>query len=201
MSSQYIMIKNSDQYLIDKTLEGDTSAFGELVDRYQNFVYTIAIRILKVSEEAEEVAQDSFIKAYDSLKTFRGDAKFSTWLYRIVYHKSLDRVKMNKRHRAYEINEEITDDSLNHIENGLEFMLSEERTGIIKRCISELPAEDAAIITLFYFEEQSVKEISKVTDLTEDNIKIKLYRSRKKLFSLLESYIKPEISDRNGKAI
>ena len=195
------MIKNTDQYLIDKTLEGDTGAFGELVDRYQNFVYTIAIRILKVSEEAEEVAQDSFIKAYDSLRTFRGDAKFTTWLYRIVYHKSLDRVKMNKRHRTYEINEEITEDSLNHIENGLEFMLSEERTGIIKKCISELPSEDAAIITLYYFEEQSVKEISKVTDLTEDNIKIKLYRSRKKLFSLLESYIKPEIPDRNGKAI
>ena len=132
---------------------------------------------------------------------FRGESKFSTWLYRIVYHKSLDRIKMNKRHRTYEINEEITDDSLNHIENGLEFMLSEERSSIIKKCIAQLPAEEAAIISLYYFEEQSVKEIAKVTDLTEDNIKIKLYRSRKKLFSLLEGYIKPEISDRNGKAI
>ena len=195
------MTENTDQYLIDKVLNGDTNAFGELVDRYQNFVFTIAIRILKVSEEAEEVAQDSFIKAFDSLKSFRGDSKFSTWLYRIVYHKSLDRIKMNKRHRTYEINEEITDDSLDHIENGLEFMLSKERSGIIKKCIDQLPEEDAAIITLYYFEEQSVKEISKVTDLTEDNIKIKLYRSRKKLFSLLESYIKPEISNKNGKAI
>ncbi len=195
------MIKNTDQYLIDKTLEGDTNAFGELVDRYQNFVYTIAIRILKVSEEAEEVAQDSFIKAYDSLKTFRGESKFSTWLYRIVYHKSLDRVKMNKRHRAYEFNEEITDDSLNHIENGLESMLNSERSDMIKKCIAGLPEDEAAIITLYYFEEQSVKEISKVTDLTEDNIKVKLFRSRKKLFSLLESYIEPKISDRNGKAV
>ena len=195
------MTENTDQYLIDKVLNGDTNAFGELVDRYQNFVFTIAIRILKVSEEAEEVAQDSFIKAFDSLKSFRGDSKFSTWLYRIVYHKSLDRIKMNKRHRTYEINEEITDDSLDHIENGLEFMLSKERSGIIKKCIDQLPEEDSAIITLYYFEEQSVKEISKVTDLTEDNIKIKLYRSRKKLFSLLESYIKPEISNKNGKAI
>ena len=195
------MTENTDQYLIDKVLNGYTNAFGELVDRYQNFVFTIAIRILKVSEEAEEVAQDSFIKAFDSLKSFRGDSKFSTWLYRIVYHKSLDRIKMNKRHRTYEINEEITDDNLDHIENGLEFMLSKERSGIIKKCIDQLPEEDAAIITLYYFEEQSVKEISKVTDLTEDNIKIKLYRSRKKLFSLLESYIKPEISNKNGKAI
>ena len=195
------MIKNTDQYLIDKTLEGDTAAFGELVDRYQNFVYTIAIRILKVSEEAEEVAQDSFIKAYDSLGTFRGDSKFTTWLYRIVYHKSLDRLKMNKRHSAYEINEEITDDSLDHIENGLEYLLSNERTALIRKCIAELPEDEAAIITFYYFEEQSVREIAEVTGLTEDNIKIKLYRSRKKLFSLLENYIEPVISGRNGRAI
>ena len=195
------MIKNTDQNLIDRTLQGDTNAFGELIDRYQNFVFTVAIRIVKISEEAEEVAQDSFIKAFDSLSTFRGDSKFSTWLYRIVYHKSLDRVKKNNRHRTYEINEEITDDSLDHIENGLEFMLSEERTKLIKDCIDKLPAEDAAIISLYYFEEQTIREIAKVTDLTEDNIKIKLYRSRKKLFSLLEGYIKPEISNKNGKAI
>jgi len=195
------MIENTDQYLIDKVLNGNTNAFGELVDRYQNFVFTIAIRILKVTEEAEEVAQDSFIKAYDSLSSFRGDSKFSTWLYRIVYHKSLDRIKMNNRHRTYELNEEVTDDSLDHIENGLEFMLSTERTKIIKKCIAQLPEEDAAIISLYYFEEQSVKEIVKVTDLTEDNIKIKLYRSRKKLFSLLQGYIKPEILNNNGKAI
>lgn len=195
------MSTNTDQFLIDKVLDGDNNAFGELVDRYQNFVFTIAIRILKNTEEAEEVAQDSFIKAYDSLSSFRGDSKFSTWLYRIVYHKSLDRLKMNKRHRTYEIIEEITDDSLDHIENGLEFMLSKERTGIIKKCIDQLPEEDAAIISLFYFEEQSVKEIAMVTDLTEDNIKIKLYRSRKKLFSLLQGYINPEISKTNGKAI
>ncbi|MCH4821610.1 RNA polymerase sigma factor [Gramella lutea] len=195
------MTKNTDQYLIDRTLEGNINSFGELVDRYQNFVFTIAIRILKVSEEAEEVAQDSFIKAYDSLSTFRGDSKFSTWLYRIVYHKSLDRVKKNNRQRTYELNEEITEDSLDNLENGLEFMVKEERSRIIKTCIDKLPEEDAAIITLYYFEEQSVKEISKVTDLSEDNIKIKLYRSRKKLFNLLEGYIEPEISDRNGRAI
>lgn len=195
------MIKNTDQYLIDKVLDGDTKAFGELVERYQNFVYTIAIRILKVTEEAEEVAQDSFIKAYDSLSSFRGDSKFSTWLYRIVYHKSLDRIKMNRRYTTYQIIEEITDDALDHIENGLECMLSEERTNIIKKCIGLLPEDEAAIISLYYFQEQSVKEIAKVTGLTADNIKIKLYRSRKKLFSLLAGYIKPEISNKNGKAI
>ncbi|MCG9972992.1 RNA polymerase sigma factor [Christiangramia crocea] len=195
------MSKNTDQELIDKILTGDAAVFGELVDRYQNFVFTIAIRMLKVSEEAEEVAQDSFIKAFESLSSFRGEAKFSTWLYRIVYHKALDRIKKNKRQQTYEIIEEVTDDSLDHIENGLEYLLSEERSRVINDCISMLPEEEAAIISLYYFEEQSVKEIAEVTNLTEENIKIKLYRSRKKLFSLLEGYIKPEISKRNGKAI
>ena len=195
------MSKHTDQHLIDRILSGDSAAFGELVDRYQNFVFTIAIRMLKVTEEAEEVAQDSFIKAFDSLSAFRGEAKFSTWLYRIVYHKALDRIKKNRREQTYDIIEEITDDSLDHIENGLEFMLSEERSAVINKCIRMLPEDEAAIISLYYFEEQSVKEIAQVTSLTEDNIKIKLYRSRKKLFTLLEGYIKPEISKRNGKAI
>ena len=195
------MTSNNDQDLIDLTLNGDTKAFGELVDRYQNFVFTIAIKLLKVTEEAEEVAQDSFIKAYDSLAGFRGDSKFSTWLYRIVYHKSLDRLKSNKRHQTYELLEEITEDSQDAIENGLEFLLSTERTEIIKNCIAELPEEDSVIISLYYFEELSVKEISKITDLTDDNIKIKLYRSRKKLFSMLEVYFESEITNRNEKAI
>ena len=195
------MIRKTDQELIDLVLNGNTNAFGELVDRYQNYVFTIAIRIIKVREEAEEIAQDSLIKAFDSLASFRGESKFSTWLYRIVYHKSLDRLKKNSRSKTFEIIEDITEDKLVEIENGLEFMLSKERTERIRECIAKLPADDAAIITLFYFEEQSVKEISQITDLTEDNIKIKLYRSRKKLFSLLETYIQPEISIRNEKAI
>ena len=195
------MTSETDQYLIDRTLEGDTNAFGRLVDKYQNFVFTIAIKLLKVTEEAEEVAQDSFIKAYDSLSNFRGDSKFSTWLYRIVYHKSLDRMKSNKRHQTYELNEEFTEVNVELVENGLDFMLKQERSEIIKKCIAELPEEDSVIMSLYYFEELPVKEIAKITDLSDDNIKIKLYRSRKKLFSMLENYFKSEISNRNGRAI
>lgn len=195
------MTSKTDQFLIDQTLAGDTSAFGQLVDRYQNFVFTIAIKLLKVTEEAEEVAQDSFIKAYDALPGFRGESKFSTWLYRIVYHKSLDRMKFNNRHQTCEIIEEITEQRQDAIENGLEFMLSKERSEIIKKCVGELPEQDSVLISLYYFEELSVKEIAKITDLSHDNIKIKLYRSRKKLFSMLEVYFSSEITKKNGKAI
>lgn len=187
------MIKNTDQYLIKTTLAGETFAFGELVDRYQNFVFSIAVRMLKNREEAEEVAQDSFIKAFDSLAGFRAEAKFSSWLYRIVYNKSLDRLKKNKREGSFVLIEDITSNDLIGIETGLDFMLEEERKEVISKCIAELPGKDAALVELYYFEELAIKEIAEITGLTEDNIKIKLYRSRKKLFTLLKAYINPEM--------
>lgn len=192
---------DSDQFLIEKALTGDTRSFGLLVERYQDYIFTLIFRMLKVREEAEEVAQDTFLKAYEALGTFRGESKFSTWLYRIAYHKSLDRLRQNSRTRTVEIINDITENPVEILESALELMLQDERSEIIKKSILKLPEQEAAIITLYYFEEQSVKEIAKVTGLSEDNIKIKLYRSRKILFSLLESFIAPKIPQRNGKAV
>ncbi len=186
------MQPNTDPYLIEQTLKGDTKAFGELVERYQAFVYTIVIRIVKVREEAEEVAQDTFIKAFQSLSSYRGESKFSSWLYSIAYRKALDAIRKNKKNSSLELIEEITEGDCSIIENALSYIEDQERSTVIKKCILELPEQEAAIITLFYFEEQSIKEIAKITQLTEDNIKVKLYRSRKRLFSLLKHYILPE---------
>ena len=191
------MQPNTDPYLIEQTLKGDSKAFGELVERYQAFVYTIVIRIVKVREEAEEVAQDTFIKAFQSLSSYRGESKFSSWLYSIAYRKALDALRKNKKNSSLELIEEITEGDCSVIENGLTFIEDQERSEVIKKCILELPEKEAAIITLFYFEEQSIKEIAKVTELTEDNVKVKLYRSRKKLFSLLKHYILPEAYNTN----
>ncbi len=191
------MHTNTDPYLIEQTLKGDTKAFGELVERYQAFVYTIVIRIVKVREEAEEVAQDSFIKAFQSLSSYRGESKFSSWLYSIAYRKALDALRKNKKNNSLELIEEITEGDCSVIENALTYIEDKERSEVIKKCILELPEKEAAIITLFYFEEQSIKEIAKITELTEDNVKVKLYRSRKKLFSLLKHYILPEAYNTN----
>jgi RNA polymerase sigma factor (sigma-70 family) len=91
------MQPRNEPYLIEKVLQGDSTAFGQLVQKYQAFVFTIVIRIVKVREEAEEVAQDTFIKAYESLSSFRGDSKFSSWLYSIAYRKALDALRKNKK--------------------------------------------------------------------------------------------------------
>lgn len=183
------MTANTDQYLIDQTLAGNTQAYGVLVERYQDFIFTVVVRMVKVKEEAEEVAQDTFIKAFESLESFRGDSKFSSWLYSIAYRKALDRLRKNKRHQTSELIEEITEADATHLENALQQLEAKERSQKIQECIMNLPEIEAALVTLYYFEEQSIKEIAKVTQLSEDNIKVKLYRSRKKLCTLLQGYI------------
>ena len=195
------MNTNADQYYIDKTLQGDSHAFSTLVERYQDFIFTIIIRMVKVREEAEEVAQDTFIKAFESLESFRGESKFSSWLYSIAYRKALDRIRKNNRTRTTELIEEVTEHEVESIENALHYLEDQERKQMIRDCISQLNEQEAAIITFYYFEEQSVKEIAAITQLSEDNIKVKLHRSRKKLFTLLKHFVLPEYSNSNGKAI
>ena len=90
------MDKKPDQIYIDKVLQGDTNAFAYLVDRYKNLTYTVAMKIVRNHEDAEEVAQDSFIKAYSQLHTFKGESKFSTWLYTIVYRNSITKIRKKK---------------------------------------------------------------------------------------------------------
>tara|TARA_R100001369_G_scaffold954_4_gene3234 strand:+ start:106446 stop:107027 length:582 start_codon:yes stop_codon:yes gene_type:complete len=193
------MNEPSDLYLIKRTLDGDTNAYGLLVKRHQDYIFNIVNKMLRNREEAEEIAQDVFIKAYNVLESYKGEAKFSTWLYKIAYRKALDSIKKNKRTSSLELVENLTEDASAHLDTGLEILLLEEKQEIIKSCILKLPEIEAAIITLFYYEEQSVKEIAEITGLSEDNIKVKLFRSRKLLFSLLASYLKPEKFVENGR--
>ena len=91
------MKTDQDQHYIEKVKNGDTKAFAFLVNQYKNMVYTLAFRMLKNKEEAEEISQDVFLKVYNRLSTFNGNSKFSSWLYRITYNKSLDYIKKHKR--------------------------------------------------------------------------------------------------------
>ncbi|WP_405205641.1 RNA polymerase sigma factor [Aquimarina sp. LLG6339-5] len=195
------MNHQSDQYYIKQVLGGDANAFSTLVERYQNLVYTVIYRMVRNKEEAEEVAQDTFIKAYKSLSNYRGQAKFSTWLYTIAYRKGLDAIKTKKRFIATELIEDISEGEVTIVNDALSYLQDKERKQIISDSILKLPEEEAVIVTLYYFEEKSVKEIKDIVGITENNIKIKLYRSRKKLYSILKYHISPEINTSNGRAI
>ncbi|MDT0559282.1 sigma-70 family RNA polymerase sigma factor [Ichthyenterobacterium sp. W332] len=192
------MTTNDDQLHIDKILSGDTNAFSILVNRYKDLVYTLATRMMKNKEEAEEVAQDTFIKAYKSLPKFKGDSKFSTWIYKVAYNTSLDRIKKNKRtEQTLEINE-FTAHQVKTIDNALDHLETEERNATIKHCIESLPSEDSFLLTLFYFEELSLDEIAKIVKLKPNNIKVKLFRSRKKLATILKQQLDNETIESYG---
>ncbi|MEM5566991.1 sigma-70 family RNA polymerase sigma factor [Psychroserpens sp. AS72] len=186
------MTTNNDQILINQIIEGDANAFSVLVDRYKSLVFTLALRMLKNREEAEEVAQDTFIKTYKSLDRFKGDSKFSTWIYRVCYNTCLDRIKKNKKHlNDVEINE-FTAHEVKTIDNALTNIEAKEQEKAIQRCIESLPSEDSFLLTLYYFDDLSLDEISKVVGITANSIKVKLFRCRKKLATILRSQLEPE---------
>lgn len=193
------MTTNKDQLYIDKVLKGDANAFAYLVDTYKNLVFTLAFKMTKSREEAEEVSQDTFIKAFKNLKNFKGDSKFSTWLYRIAYHTSLDAIKKNKKHQnSFEIND-VTFNQIKSVEDTLQTIERKERAKMIDACLLELPEDERSIIWLFYYEELSLKEITEVTSLSEANIKVKLHRARKKLLTIVKENVEPEIINHYGR--
>jgi len=183
----------NDQLLIDAILAGETQSFGVLVERYKDLVFTLAIRMVKHREEAEEVSQDTFIKVFRSLNKFKGDSKFSTWIYKVAYNTCLDRLKKHKREQHVVAIDEYTEHQVMTIDNALDAMEKEERKQAIQSCLEQLPSDDSALLTLYYFEDLSLDEIAKIVGLTANNVKVKLFRSRKKLTSILRSRLEPEI--------
>ena len=183
----------NDQVYIEAILKGDTNAFTVLVDRYKDLVYTLALRMMKHTEEAEEAAQDTFIKAYKSLNKFKGDSKFSTWIYRVAYNTCLDRLKKNKRQQyTVEINE-YTEHQVKTLDNALDQIEAKEKEQTIQDCLALLPSEDSFLLTLYYFEELSLEEIGKIVSLKPNNVKVKLFRSRKKLATILKRRLDNDI--------
>ncbi|TMM56007.1 sigma-70 family RNA polymerase sigma factor [Maribacter algarum] len=193
------MSQKEDQHYIDAVINGDTRAFSVLVERYKHMVFTVAVKVLKNQEEAEEVAQDVFVKAYTALSTFKGDSKFSTWIYKIAYYRSLDYLKKQKRGMRTSSIDSGTEYHLSSMQNALDNLEINERKLAIKDAIDELPKDDAVVITLHYFEELSLKEIADIMNLEANTVKVRLFRSRKRLAELLKSKLEPEILGSYGR--
>lgn len=188
--------KLSDNELITTILEGNTSAYAELVKRHQRYVFTLAMRYAKSREDAEEIAQDTFIKAYRALGTFKQSAKFSTWLFTITYTTAMTFLR-KKRLLTESINDEESSMQLeNHISayqaNGIE-----QRSGYVylNQAIEQLMPDDAAIITLFYKAEQSLEEIGQALKLEPNTVKVKLHRARTRLKEKLQFLLKDEVKE------
>lgn len=186
------MTDQTDHIYIEKILAGDTQAYTFLVEKYKNMVFSMVVKMLKNTEEAEEVAQDVFVKAYKALAKFKGDAKFSTWIYRIAYNTSLDAIKKQKRVVYSDNIDQINEGDLGVMQDALSYIEDKERKEVINKALMQLSEEDVIMITLYYFEELSLKEIAAIVDQSVSNVKVKLFRGRKKLFGILKTGLDSE---------
>lgn len=168
----------NDTEIIRRVLKGEKQCFAELVNKYQNYVFTLTMRYIKNREDAEEVAQDIFIKAYKSLAGFRGSSKFSTWLYTIVSTTCITFLR-KKKYEVTSIDNEKIFNSVQHIDsNGYNVVEQKSKIQMVTKAIDLLNADDAEIITLFYKAEQSLEEISTILGVETNTAKVRLHRAR-----------------------
>lgn len=179
------MEREIEKIYIQRILEGDIEVFSLLVSKYQNLVFTICSRVFDNREEAEDIAQESFIKCFQSLKQFKGESKFSSWLYTITYNTCLNHLKYKKRQTSVEDIANIADHEIIEQDQIFAKLEQKEQTNLIQKALSKLELDEQMIIQLYYYEELPIKEISSILSLKIENIKIKLFRSRKKLFNIL----------------
>jgi RNA polymerase sigma factor (sigma-70 family) len=188
--------KLSDIELIEQTLAGNQSAYADLVKRHQRFVFTLAMRFSKSREDAEEIAQDCFIKAYRSLASYNAQAKFSTWLYTIVYNTAMTFLR-KKRIATDSIDEEGTFIQVENRESAYDAdnVENKSRSFYLNQAIEQLLPDDATIITLFYKGEQSLEEIAQTLGMETNTVKVKLFRARLRLKDKLERNLKHEVKE------
>ncbi len=188
------MQEQQDTDIIQRVLQGDRNAYALLVDKYSHLVYTLALRMLNNTEDAEEAAQDVFIKAYNALRSYNGNSKFGTWLYTITRNTCISRSRSNRQEVLPQEEDKLArlagyDESHNQQQE------QQTRKKILVHAINMLAANEAEIITLFYIQEQTVDELCKILGLSVSNVKVKLYRARKKLKEILDRHYKTELAE------
>ena len=144
------MVLHEEKYYIDRVKAGDKEAFAWLVDQYRDMIYTVCLRMLTSEADAEEAAQDAFVKAYRSLASFQGKSKFSTWIYRIAYNQCISVIR--KKVRMIDLVGELPDGEISVGDMcGLDTISAEERIKYLQMAIDALGETDSVVITLFYY--------------------------------------------------
>ncbi len=187
---------NTDLMLIECILSGQTDQYAMLVKRHQRFVFTLALRFAKNREDAEEIAQDCFVKAYKALGTFKQTSKFSTWLYTITYTTAMTFLR-KKRLDTLSISDDETFIQLENHTSGFMANSYEKKDSykFLNEAITQLSIDDAAVITLFYQGEQSLEEIGATLGMAPNTIKVKLHRARQRLKEKLQYLLKDEVKE------
>ena len=160
-------MENDETHIIHRILKGETSLYEYFLGKYSQQVFILIIRIVENQEDAEELTQDTFLKAFEHLSSFKAESSFSTWIYRIAYNTAISATRKRKQ-------------ELIVMDSAMLMNISDQQIDIKK-----LDAEERTLISLFYNEEKTIGEIALILGLTESNAKVKLHRIRKKLYILI----------------
>lgn len=169
-----------DGELVAMTLRGDSEAFATLVERYDRAVYHLAYRTLHDVEEARDAAQEAFFKAYRSLRTFKPGARFSTWIFAIVYHACCDRLNRRKRYSNEEMPERADPGPGPERE-----AIAMDEARRLRAAIDALPEKYRTVITLYHLQGKQYEEIAEVLGLPMGTVKTHLFRAKEQLRKLL----------------
>jgi len=183
------MESKDEKLLIIDILDGQTDKFGYFINTYSPLIFSLVMQIVSKKEDAEELTEDTFIKAFGTLNKFQSNSKFSTWIYRIAYNKAISFTRKTKKIIFDE--KQIDTVSISEADDLLFSSNDEsknaERIKELQQCISRLNDEEKVLIHLFYYQQYDIKEIAKIIDVSVSNIKIRLFRVRKKLYLMMKN--------------
>jgi RNA polymerase sigma factor (sigma-70 family) len=181
------MTNDPELLVIDRILGGERQLYAELVDRYKRYTYTIAYKILLNRSEAEEAAQDAFIKAFHNLAGFNRQSKFSTWLYRIAFNTAIS-YKRKNRHQFQSIETVVVEYS-HDVEGNLE---REDKSRYLGKALAKLSDSDRTALTLFYLQEFSLDEIAEIMGMQANTVKVRVHRARLRVAEELKNILQKE---------
>jgi len=178
------MEKIDEKQLIKDILNGQTQHFGYFLNTYSSFVYSLISQLVPNPEDAEELTEDTFIKAFDTLSHFQGKSKFSTWIFRIAYNKA---ISFTRKKKILFEDKQLDNVSIAEADHLLFIEDSTEKVKKLQQCITLLKDEEIALIHLFYYQKYELKEIAEILDISTNTVKVRLFRVRKKLFLMMNT--------------
>lgn len=170
----------TDHFYINQVKAGNVRYFAYLVDKYKGMIMTVIYKIIENREDAEDITQEVFIKVFKSLEQYKEESEFSTWLYRIAYNTTLSELRKRKiSFTSMYDNWNVVNDSFDDYAE--EEFSKEERLIALDKAIIKLAPDESFLVSLYYLDKQSIENISEISGISVSNVKVKLYRIRKKL--------------------
>ena len=185
-----------ERILVEKLKQGDETAFKTIVETWQKMVYNTALGIVQNAEDAEDIAQETFVQVYQSIGSFKGESKFSTWLYRITIAKALDHERKKKRKKRFAFVKSIFGEESQIVVNPPDFhhpgvvLDKKENAAVLFRAIAELPENQRIAFTLHKVDGLSYQEVSEIMNTSVSSVESLMHRAKTNLRKRLEVYYK-----------